>query len=131
MIVDVHAHFVPQKMLDALARGRAAFPNVAILHEGGNFKLRFAGGPLTRPVIAKLREAELRHAWMTENNIDMQVTGGWLDAFGYELPSEEGAAWSRFLNEHLKEAYRFQITCWQKFRAPKSLNRSCAQLQKK
>ena len=41
---------------------------------------------------------------MTEAGIDMQVTGGWLDAFGYELEPEEGAAWSRFLNDHLKEA---------------------------
>lgn len=104
MIVDIHAHFVPRKMLDALARGRASFPNVELLHEGDSFKLGFAGGPLTRPVNPKLREAKLRREWMTENNIDMQVTGGWLDAFGYELPPEEGAAWSRFLNDHLKEA---------------------------
>jgi aminocarboxymuconate-semialdehyde decarboxylase len=104
VIVDVHAHFVPQKMLDALAGGRVSFPNVELLHEGDSFKLGFAGGPLTRPVNPKLREADNRHAWMRENKIDIQVTGGWLDAFGYELPVEEGAAWSRFLNEHLKDA---------------------------
>jgi len=104
VIVDVHAHFVPQKMLDALASGRASFPNVELLHEGDTFKLGFAGGPLTRPVNPKLRETEGRHAWMTEVGIDCQVTGGWLDAFGYELPPDEGAAWSRFLNEYLKEA---------------------------
>ena len=83
MIVDVHAHFVPQKMLDALASGRASFPNVELLHEGDTFKLGFAGGPLTRPVNPKLRETEGRHTWMTEVGIDCQVTGGWLDAFGY------------------------------------------------
>lgn len=104
MIVDIHAHFVPQKMLDALASGSASFPNVELLHEGDTFKLGFAGGPLTRPVNPKLREAELRHGWMTENGIDIQVTSGWMDAFGYELPAAEGAAWSRFLNGHLKEA---------------------------
>jgi len=27
--------------------------------------------------------------------------GGWLDSFGYELPADEGADWSRFYNEHL------------------------------
>ena len=101
MIVDIHAHFVPQKLLDTLVSGRASFPHVELLHEGDTFKLGFAGGPLTRPVNPKLREAEGRHAWMTEAGIDMQVTGGWLDAFGYELAPEEGAAWSRFLNEHL------------------------------
>ena len=104
MIVDIHAHFVPQKLLDSLASGRVSFPHVELLHDGDTFKLGFAGGPLTRPVNPKLREAEGRHAWMTEAGIDMQVTGGWLDAFGYELEPEEGAAWSRFLNDHLKEA---------------------------
>ena len=104
MIVDVHAHFVPQKLLDALASGRVSFPNVELLHEDDTFKLGFAGGPLTRPVNPKLRNAETRHGWMTDNGIDMQVAGGWLDAFGYELPPDEGVAWSRFLNEHLKEA---------------------------
>ena len=104
MIVDIHAHFVPQKLLDSLASGRVSFPHVELLHDGDTFKLGFAGRPLTRPVNPKLREAEGRHAWMTKAGIDMQVTGGWLDAFGYELEPEEGAAWSRFLNDHLKEA---------------------------
>jgi aminocarboxymuconate-semialdehyde decarboxylase len=43
---------------------------------------------------------------MGRNNIDIQVCGGWLDSFGYEVPAEEGAAWSRFINEHLMEGAR-------------------------
>ena len=104
MIVDIHAHYIPQKMLDALASGRVSFPNVQVLHNTNSYKLAFAGGKPTRPVMAKLRDADTRGAWMAENNIDMQVTGGWLDSFGYELPAEEGAAWSRFLSESLLEA---------------------------
>jgi len=104
MIVDVHAHYIPQKMLDDLSSGRASFPNVELLHEGDVFKLGFAGGALTRPIMPKLRETEIRQSWMAENNIDMQVTGGWLDSFGYEIPADEGEAWSRFLNDHLSEA---------------------------
>ena len=50
MIVDVHAHFVPQKLLDALGRSQALFPNVELLHENGSYKLGFAGGALTRAV---------------------------------------------------------------------------------
>ena len=103
MIVDIHAHFAPQKMLDALVSGAASFANVELLHEGDNYKLAFAGRPPTRPVNAKLRETDLRQAWMAENKIDAQVCGGWLDSFGYELPADEGAAWSRFLNDHLAE----------------------------
>ena len=49
----------------------------------------------------KLRETTERLAWMDKGGIDAQVCGGWLDSFGYELPAEEGANWSRFVNEHL------------------------------
>jgi aminocarboxymuconate-semialdehyde decarboxylase len=104
VIVDIHAHFVPQKMLDALASGAANFANVELLRDGESFKLAFAGQPATRPINPKLRETELRQAWMAENDIDVQICGGWLDSFGYELPAQEGAAWSRFLNGHLADA---------------------------
>ncbi len=106
MIVDTHAHYAPQRMLEALASGAASFPNVELLHEGETYKLGFAGGALTRPVNPKLRLAEPRQLWMAEQGIDAQVNGGWLDSFGYELPVDEGVAWSRFLNEHLIEAAR-------------------------
>ncbi len=106
MIVDTHAHFAPQSMLDALAAGTETFPNVELLHEGDTWKLGFAGGPLTRPVNPKLRHPEPRVAWMAEHGIDVQINGGWLDSFGYELPVEEGVAWTRFLNEHLIEGAR-------------------------
>jgi aminocarboxymuconate-semialdehyde decarboxylase len=43
---------------------------------------------------------------MSGQGLDHQVCGGWLDAFGYELPAAEGAAWSRFTNRHLAAAAR-------------------------
>jgi len=101
MIVDTHAHYAPQRMLDALVAGTAHFPNVELMHEGDTYKLGFAGGALTRPVNPKLRHPEPRQVWMAEQGIDVQINGGWLDSFGYELPADEGLAWSRFLNEHL------------------------------
>ena len=104
MIIDTHAHFVPQRTLDALKARTGDFPSIELLHEGDAWRLAFAGGAPTRPISPKLREAELRHQWLSENEIDVQVCGGWLDSFGYEIPPDEGAAWSRFLNEHLLEA---------------------------
>jgi len=104
MIIDTHAHFVPQPMLDALAARGADFPSVELMREHDAFRLAFAGGAPTRPVSPGLRDPEKRLAWMAENGIDVQVCGGWLDSFGYEIPADEGAAWSRFLNEHLSEA---------------------------
>jgi aminocarboxymuconate-semialdehyde decarboxylase len=104
MIIDIHAHYVPQKMLDALASGRDRFRNVEVLHQDGTYKLAFAGNPPTRPVMPKLRDCEMRKNWLDENNIDMQVSGGWIDSFGYELSGEEGLDWSRYLSEHLLAA---------------------------
>ena len=45
-----------------------------------------------------------RIAWMDQNKIDLQVVGGWVDFFGYEMPGEEGVAWSRMINEALLAA---------------------------
>lgn len=104
MIIDTHSHHVPEPMLEALAAGAGRFPSVEVLHSDGSYRLAFAGGKPTRPVQKGLRAVEPRLAWMSEQAIDRQVCAGWLDSFGYEIPAEEGLAWSRFVNEHLKRA---------------------------
>jgi aminocarboxymuconate-semialdehyde decarboxylase len=104
MIIDTHAHFTPQPTLDALHRALAHFPSIELLHEGDDYRLAFAGGAPTRPLSARLRDGDHRLEWMTGQGLDVQVTGGWLDSFGYQLPPAEGLAWSRFLNEHLAAA---------------------------
>lgn len=101
MIIDTHAHFTPEAMLKALQAATGKFPNVELLAKDNAHRLAFAGGAPTRPVAPKLRETAERLAWMDKTGLDAQVCGGWLDSFGYELPAEEGAAWSRFVNEHL------------------------------
>ncbi|NQV54750.1 MAG: amidohydrolase [Rhodospirillales bacterium] len=101
MIIDTHAHFTPQSMLDALLKQADRFPSVDLMHEDGSYKMAFAGGDVTRPISAKLRDTDERLGWMDTCSIDAQVVGGWLDSFGYELPAQEGAAWSRFMNEYL------------------------------
>ena len=104
MIIDIHAHYLPQSILDGLTAGAAAFPNVQTIAENGSFRFAFAGHEPTRPVMGKLRETVDRHAWLRERRIDLQLAGGWLDAFGYELAGDEGADWSRFMNESTAEA---------------------------
>ena len=47
----------------------------------------------------KLRMFLEREQFLLSNGIDLQISGGWLDSFGYEIEPEEGADWSRFLNE--------------------------------
>ena len=104
MIIDTHSHHVPEAMLDELVSGKASFPSVDLLAEDGKYRLAFAGGTPTRPVMQGLRAVEPRLAWMEEQSVDVQVCAGWLDSFGYGIPAEEGLAWSRFVNAHLKRA---------------------------
>ena len=99
MIIDTHAHFTPQSALGALKNKIRQFPNVEVLHQDDSYQLVFMGLAPTRPLSPKLRDTEMRLSWMDEQSIDAQIVGGWLDSFGYELPGEEGEAWSRFLNE--------------------------------
>src|SRR5262249_50660248 len=101
MNIDVHAHFVPQALLDDLKAQKRLFPSVKTTVEQGGPCLAFAGGKPTRPVMGRLSDVEAGRKWMAEQRIDRQVVGGWLDMFAYEIPAEEGADWSRFLNEHM------------------------------
>jgi aminocarboxymuconate-semialdehyde decarboxylase len=101
VIIDTHAHFTPEAMLTALHKAAGKFPNVELLTQDNNYRLAFAGAAPTRPVAPKLRDTAERLAWMDKAGVDTQVCSGWLDSFGYELPPEEGANWSRFINEHL------------------------------
>ncbi len=101
MIIDCHGHLVPPPLL-AEIKGRAAeFPSVALQESGG---FAFAGGKPTRPVAPPLLNAAKRLEWMEANGIDRQVVGGWLDMFAYEIPVQQGVAWSRLMNRHLRAA---------------------------
>jgi len=103
MIIDAHAHFVPQALLDALTSQRL-FPSVKVAAEEGGIRLAFAGQEAKRPVPAGMSDVERRRKWLSDRGIDKQVVGGWLDMFGYDLPPEEGLEWSRFLNAHMLKA---------------------------
>ena len=101
MIIDAHAHFVPPAFLDEAASGRRTFPSVKVAVENGGFRFAFAGDNAKRPVPPGMSDADKRRKWLADHGIDKQVVGGWLDVFGYDIPAEEGADWSRYFNEHM------------------------------
>src|ERR1043165_9017859 len=104
MVIDCHAHFVPPSLLDAIRAPAARFPSLRLAEDGASFGFSLNGGKPTRPVSKPLSDLGARVKWMDEQKIDRQVVGGWLDMFGYELPAQEGARWSRLANEHLAAA---------------------------
>ncbi len=101
MNIDIHGHFVPQSLLDDVAAKRHSFPSVKAVAEGASVRFAFNGQEAKRGVAPAMSDVEKRRAWMRAKSVDKQIVAGWLDLFGYELPPEEGADWSRFLNEHM------------------------------
>jgi aminocarboxymuconate-semialdehyde decarboxylase len=106
MIIDVHAHYLPRAALEQFEANKSRFPSIAVTKSDAGYRLSFAGGELTRPVSPKLQDLNDRKQWMDKNSIDHQLVGGWLDSFGYEIPAGEGAAWSRYLNQHMLEGLK-------------------------
>jgi len=104
MIIDCHGHLLPEPLLEELVDRQSDFPSIQVQRTDGKWQLGFAGGALTRPIMPRLRETEQRFDWMAKEGLEHQVCGGWLDAFGYELPAEEGARWARLTNYHLAKA---------------------------
>jgi aminocarboxymuconate-semialdehyde decarboxylase len=102
--IDVHAHYVPHQLIEAIGK-RGKDIGVRLDAPGGGAPaLQFDYGFKVRPFFARLVEpvAE-RHAWMDEQGIDLQINGTWPDIFGYGLPRDACIAWHRMLNDTLAE----------------------------
>ena len=105
MIIDTHSHHVPEAMLDDLVQRRGFLPLGRAPGRGRQVPPRLRGRDADAAGHARTAgTVEPRLAWMEEQSVDHQVCAGWLDSFGYGIPSDEGLAWSRFVNEHLKRA---------------------------
>ena len=106
IVIDIHAHFVPKLLIQRFDANASQFPGVKIRREGKNTRFQFPGGEPTRPLNPKVSDLTDRRGWMDQAGIDHQLLGLWTDIEGYELDAQEGAAWSRFINECMWEELR-------------------------
>jgi len=104
MIIDAHAHLVPEALLAEIKARQAEFPSVSLVskHEA-DLAFSFCDKDPTRPVAPSLQDLPARLDWMRSTGVDRQVVGCWLDMFGYELPVAEGSAWARMINRHMAQ----------------------------
>jgi aminocarboxymuconate-semialdehyde decarboxylase len=102
-VVDTHAHVVPKRLFDQLHAGEVRFPHVEVSAEGDTYRVAFSGGTPTRPIAPGLTDLPRRTAWLDDNGIDLQLVGGWLDVFGYDLPAGEAGEWATTLTEAIRE----------------------------
>ena len=105
MPIDVHAHYVPARLIDVLEREGARYGVKVVEHEPTCQKcLRFEYGLQIRPFFAKLVEPPAsRIESMQRAGIDRQILSAWTDIFGYALPPQKGEAWHRLMNDLLGE----------------------------
>ena len=106
LIIDIHAHFIPKCLYERFDANASKFPSVKLMRDDKGVRMQFPGTEPTRPISPKLSDLNDRRAWMDKNGIDHQLVGGWLDSFGYELPVQEGLAWSRFINDCMWDQLR-------------------------
>ncbi len=103
MPIDVHAHYVPNRLIETL-EDRACDFGVSLVKTPPQCALHFDYGLKIRPFFPKLIEpVEQRLAGMAAQGVTCQVLSVWPDIFAYGLPAPTAARWHRLLNELLSE----------------------------
>ncbi|MEA2955477.1 MAG: aminocarboxymuconate-semialdehyde decarboxylase, partial [Alphaproteobacteria bacterium] len=102
MPIDIHAHYIPPQLIDAVA-ARGKDIGVQLVQSGGaSPAMHFDYGFKVRPFFPRLVElVSQRLAWLDEQGIDVQIVGTWPDIFGYGLAPDACVAWHRMLNDTL------------------------------
>jgi aminocarboxymuconate-semialdehyde decarboxylase len=103
--IDIHAHYVPPQLIEAV-RGKGEEIGVRLVNVPGSAApaLQFDYGFKVRPFFPRLVEpVKERLVWLDQQGIDLQIVGTWPDIFGYGLAKEACIAWHRMLNDTLAE----------------------------
>lgn len=99
MTFDVHAHVVPAGIAARL-RGMDASCGVSARLEAGRLHLT-VGARAEARVRPELLDIDARLAAMDASGVDVQLLSAWIPLVAYDLPADQGAAWSRVFNDAL------------------------------
>lgn len=104
MPIDVHAHYVPRQLLEAI-KAKGGEIGVRLLSDKGEISsIRFDYGFSTRPLFPKLIESgEARRKSLDRQGLDRQLVATWPDMYGNGLAPGSSVAWHRMLNDTLAE----------------------------
>jgi aminocarboxymuconate-semialdehyde decarboxylase len=105
MPIDVHAHYVPPSILEAVEGRAGEFGLSVVRHPPGcSCAFHFDYGLKVRPFFPKLVEpVDQRLIGMEQQGVDRQVLSMWADIFAHGLPRTASRDWHRFLNQHLSQ----------------------------
>jgi aminocarboxymuconate-semialdehyde decarboxylase len=100
--IDIHAHYVPPHLIEAVAAHGSDLGVRLVRSDGAPPALHFDYGFKVRPFFTRLIEpVRERRAWLDAQGIDLQIVGTWPDIFGYGLGIDACIAWHRMLNDTL------------------------------
>src|SRR5690606_2988392 len=102
VIYDVHAHCIPQAVLDLLRERGSDFGIEVVAGEKGEQAV-LAGRVKLAPFRDFLTDMDARLRAMDATGVDVQLLSGWIDLTAYSLPAEAGARWARAFNEVLAD----------------------------
>jgi aminocarboxymuconate-semialdehyde decarboxylase len=106
MPIDVHAHYVPRRMIATLEE-RAKDFGLSLVKTPPQCAIHFDYGLKVRPFFEKLIEpVERRLDAMAGQGVTCQVLSVWPDLLAYGLPSAIASRWHRLINESLSELCR-------------------------
>ena len=105
MPIDIHAHYIPPQLIEAITdRGAEIGVRLLTTNDGKPPALAFDYGFKVRPFFPQLVEsAELRRASLDRQGLDRQFVATWPDIYGYGLARDACASWHRMLNDTLAE----------------------------
>jgi aminocarboxymuconate-semialdehyde decarboxylase len=122
MTYDVHAHCIPQQVIDVI-RADGDDLGVEIADDGGRGRLVVAGTPARVPLHPGLTDLEARIAAMDTAGVAVQLLSSWIDLTAYALPQDQGERLARLFNEAVAEMvtatpHRFRGLCTVPLQAP-------------
>jgi aminocarboxymuconate-semialdehyde decarboxylase len=133
---DIHAHVLPEGLLDTLRADGAAY-GVEVLDTPDGPAVRYAGRLTTPPLPRDISGVDARLRSMDAARVDVQLVSSWIDLTGYQLPEAHAVRYSELFNDALAGTValhpdRFLGLCTTPLQAPtaaaKELTRAVTQL---
>jgi aminocarboxymuconate-semialdehyde decarboxylase len=97
---DVHAHGLPEGLLDTIRSDGGAY-GVEVIDAADGTAVRYAGRVTTPPLPQHIGDLDHRLATMDAARVDVQLLSTWIDLTGYALPDAHAVRYSRAFNESL------------------------------
>lgn len=104
MVIDVHAHCIPETFRVWLGRNGSRVGAEVVAVANGS-AVQFRDGPRTGPQYTwqSMSDMNSRVAAMDRMGIDVQILSGWVDLAGYEVATGNSLEYARAHNETLAE----------------------------